>query len=287
MTFPSTIALLSYKSSSNLDDFIQTVAAAQYWYMYLYRKGEYSNSFEEFLYDAITKKRVGTILIQWIDKDDIFLYTGPPCTLIMNGSWTQFPPSGLIKPIILSFSLGIDTLDRFTCEALRKAGPIGCRDKHTQFILELHNVQCYFSGCITSIIEPKYYMYHSIFSKSEELPTSIDTLIVNDVEYSNTSSFKITNVYSGDLLSSVSRAYERLYLYSHFTNQVVTSNLFTFIAAKAFSLHARLFEPDGTPLVKNENGVWKYTHFLGLVDESETAIGPMRKRILDALEAAT
>jgi hypothetical protein len=284
MSFPSTIALFSYKNSNNLDDFIQTVAAAQYWYMYLYRKGEYSNSFEEFLYDAVTKKRVGTIVIQWIDKDDIFLYTGPPCTLIMNGSWSQFPPSGLIKPIILSFSLGIDTLDTLTCEALRKAGPIGCRDKHTQFILELHNVQCYFSGCITSIVEPKYYMYHSIFSKSSPSESLIS--LVNDVDLPETPS-TITNVYSGDLLNSISRAYERLYLYSHSTGQLITSNLFSFIAAKSFSLHAQLFEPDGTPLIKNKNGAWKYTHFLGLVDEAEIAIGPMRKRILDALDAAT
>ncbi len=65
----------------------------------------------------------------------------------------NFPPSGSIKPLYVSFHLTPKVEDVFfsnkTIEHLKKYEPIGCRDANTVNLMLSHGIKAYFSGCLT------------------------------------------------------------------------------------------------------------------------------------------
>jgi hypothetical protein len=218
--FPSAsigIGIVWKGNGLTVDDAFQIIAVAQYWYTRLYNKKLYIASFEQFLYDALTKKVVGSIAIQWIDSADIFLYSGAPCIMILNGVWYSFPISGNITPICVSMSWLLDTVEVPIANQLRKLGPIGCRDHHTECVLQLAGVPCYFSGCICSIIEQGYYKYLSLFKSTTTELCDNSTLFT-------------------ELFQPISLAYEQLYLMAQNPTPFRTSNLNVFIAARSFGM---------------------------------------------------
>ena len=202
-----------------VDDAFQIIAVAQYWYTRLYNASLYSASFEQFLHDMLTKKVVGSIPIQWIDSSDIFLYSGPPCIMILNGVWYSFPISGKITPICVSMSWLLDTVEEPIANELRKLGPIGCRDHHTECVLQLARVPCYFSGCICLIVEQGYYKYMTLF-KSTTAEVGDNGTIFTEV------------------FQPVSLAYEQIYLMAQNPTPIRTSNLNVFITARALGVPA-------------------------------------------------
>lgn len=84
--------------------------------------------------------------------------------VIMNGwfMWhpENFPPSGIINPLFISFHLVPHIADRFltpkTISYLKKYEPIGARDLGTRDLLEQHGIKSYFSGCLTLTLGLKY-----------------------------------------------------------------------------------------------------------------------------------
>lgn len=85
--------------------------------------------------------------------------------LIMNGWFmheTQnWPPSASLIPKFVSFHISDHVADFLTSpkciEYYKKNEPIGCRDYHTQKILENKGVKTYFSGCLTLTLKKEDY----------------------------------------------------------------------------------------------------------------------------------
>jgi hypothetical protein len=131
--------LMTYvqKKEYNVGDYVQSLAAEQY----LPQVDEY------------------------INREGLSDYTGQDVKMIMNGWYMQnpekFPPSDKITPLYVSFHLNSHIKDRFLTERaiehMKKNGPIGCRDFHTKRVLEEKGIDCYYSGCLTTTLDKKYF----------------------------------------------------------------------------------------------------------------------------------
>lgn len=124
--------LLIYKASTaykNIGDYIQSIAAEQY-----------------------TGKDV--VLIE---REHLHEYSGEPVKLIMNGWYMHipenWPPSRDIIPLLTSIHITPNIGDRMLTEKgiefFKHHGPVGCRDKDTQKLLESKGIPTYFSNCLT------------------------------------------------------------------------------------------------------------------------------------------
>jgi len=153
--------LLSYTSTANLGDEIQSLAARRF----LPRVDR-----------LIDRER----LHQLRSEDDT------PYTMIMNGWFCHhaenWPPSPALRPLILSFHIspdpakaggvGLKPVDILLSQSLKKYlqgfGPIGARDRPTLKRLQDAGVPAYFSGCLTLTL-PR-----------PDVPREDDLIVVND-----------------------------------------------------------------------------------------------------------
>lgn len=119
-------AVLKYSGGFNVGDDIQTLAA-----MHL----------------------LGTDDVDFIDREKLHLYDGPPVTLIMNGWFIgdlkNFPPAPQITPKIIGFHSHCEELVRDNVEYFKKWEPIGCRDEWTVGLFKKYGVKCWLSYCLT------------------------------------------------------------------------------------------------------------------------------------------
>ncbi|OGI67957.1 hypothetical protein A2738_03870 [Candidatus Nomurabacteria bacterium RIFCSPHIGHO2_01_FULL_42_15] len=127
---------------------------------------------EKFIYGLLSHKtgNVGNEIqsvatLQFLPRVDLRLDAGTlnkvksknKIRIIMNGWFSHephnWPPSDIIDPLFLSFHIAQCAVENFTSpksiDYFKKHEPIGCRDTHTQKILEDKGVQAYFSGCLT------------------------------------------------------------------------------------------------------------------------------------------
>ena len=126
------------KFGANIGDFIQSVAAKQY----------FSESDSPI----------------FLKRDHLNEYDGEKVKLIMNGWFTHipenFPPSDKIEPLLVAFHINSSVKDTFLSEKmisyLKAHEPIGCRDQYTVQLLKERGVQAYFSGCLTLTLGKKY-----------------------------------------------------------------------------------------------------------------------------------
>lgn len=102
----------------------------------------------------------------FLDRDkDLKGYDGEPCKMIMNGWYmhepSNWPPSERIIPLFVAFHLNSTAKDQMLTEEgisyLKRHEPIGCRDTHTQQILNSHGIDAYFSGCMTLTLGKKFH----------------------------------------------------------------------------------------------------------------------------------
>ena len=92
-----------------------------------------------------------------LDRESLNSYNDEPRKVIINGWFMEkplnFPPSSNLKPLFISFhinpSVSKDFLNPRTLGYLKDNEPIGCRDKHTQFLLDKHRVKNFMSSCVT------------------------------------------------------------------------------------------------------------------------------------------
>ena len=107
----------------------------------------------------------------YIDREQMDVFRpneDEPVNTIMNG-WFMYnklawPVSPCINPLYISMhfwkddALGIGSsfLDDFGKEDLCIHGPVGCRDRETQQMLEEKGIPTWFSGCVTLTLKPVY-----------------------------------------------------------------------------------------------------------------------------------
>jgi len=102
------------------------------------------------------------------DKLDCYKSESGKIRMIMNAwymhSPDNWPPSDDIFPLLISIHINPNAASRMlTLEGinyLTKYGPVGCRDKYTETLLNQHNIPCYFSGCLTLTLGEKYKTSH-------------------------------------------------------------------------------------------------------------------------------
>ncbi len=136
--------LLSY-TTSNLGDFIQSLAARN-------------------LLPAVD---------QYVDReqlDEVCSSNCEPFKLILNGWFChrpdKWPPSSIIRPLLISFHVtnnpepgsGMRARQEFAAmplvlKYLRQNGPVGARDLGTLAWLRSHDIDGYYSGCLTLTLD--------------------------------------------------------------------------------------------------------------------------------------
>lgn len=99
-----------------------------------------------------------------IQREHLKDYNEEDINMIMNGWYMhhteQWPPSEKINPLYVAFHLNVkarkNILNNDGIKYLQKHQPIGCRDISTRDVLKEHNIDAYFSGCLTLTLGKTY-----------------------------------------------------------------------------------------------------------------------------------
>lgn len=132
----SAVLAMSTKKGINVGDYIQGLAAAQF-------------------FDKVDS---------YLERERLNSYTGEECKIIMNGWFMHepknWPPSEKLNPLYVAFHLNSTAKDEMLSDEsiayLKKHQPIGCRDRKTMEMLKEKGVDAYFSGCMTLTLGEKY-----------------------------------------------------------------------------------------------------------------------------------
>lgn len=89
----------------------------------------------------------------FVNRERLSDYDGDEINLVMNGWYmhniNNFPPAKNINPIWLSFHVSDKRLIIKNLEYFKGQSPIGCRDQATVDMFKKHNIDAYFTGCLT------------------------------------------------------------------------------------------------------------------------------------------
>lgn len=98
-------------------------------------------------------KSKGITKYEFVNREKLSNYSGDAINLIMNGWYmhniNNFPPAKNINPIWLSFHVSDERLIIKNLEYFKSQSPIGCRDQATVDMFKKHNIDAYFTGCLT------------------------------------------------------------------------------------------------------------------------------------------
>lgn len=100
----------------------------------------------------------------FIERDELKLYNGEACKVIMNGWYMgkpeNFPPSDKIIPLFVALHINSSISDKMltpeTISYFKVHAPIGCRDTYTRDLLLSKGIEAYFSGCMTLTLGDTY-----------------------------------------------------------------------------------------------------------------------------------
>ena len=96
--------------------------------------------------------------VEYVDRDNVCYYKSDEVNLIANG-WYHFYEgneifSDKINPLFVSFHINnVESVTERTLAYLRQKQPIGCRDYATRDFLVSHNIDAYFSSCLTTTLQ--------------------------------------------------------------------------------------------------------------------------------------
>jgi hypothetical protein len=155
------IGILIYKQC-NLGDWHQSAAALYVWWKYT----KSVLTFKEFLETTIRTKKIGDRHVYWLERNHMSAHPAPSeCSKIVifcNAFWGEpieetgvldFPFPPFIHPLFVSFHLNNDAmLSPAGITYFKKYAPIGCRDISTYDRFQKENIPCYFSGCMTTLL---------------------------------------------------------------------------------------------------------------------------------------
>lgn len=136
--------LLYYKDTDNVGDDIQSYAASRF-----LPKIDYMIDRENLeMFVPEKKEMVATIMNAWYVHDKFNFYISPYIyPLWISVFFKYFEKQGGVE-------IGSDYLNKSVIKSLKKYGPVGCRDKHTNNLLNKLGIESYFSGCMTLTLEP-------------------------------------------------------------------------------------------------------------------------------------
>ena len=171
-----TIGVFCYRTSKNIGDYAQSLAQINIWSRF-YRPSWNIQSpvlREAFEWLSSTKPDGETVrqrnyncdvTVIWLERDSTHMQDVPTTgkVYVIANAWYmhksnnryQFPFASWVHPIFSSVHIAKQELleQPGAVEYLRKYGPIGCRDTHTERLLLNLNIPSYFSGCLTFTLE--------------------------------------------------------------------------------------------------------------------------------------
>jgi len=157
------IGILVYNNTDNLGDWYQTAAQLYIWWCYFKKP----NLFIDFLKRTINESKMGGYDISWVNRDMLSKTKQPSnnkkILTICNAWWMlsynsklDFPPPDWIIPIYISMHINNPAiLNANGVKHLKLYEPIGCRDLSTVDLLKKYNINAYFSGCLTMVLDLK------------------------------------------------------------------------------------------------------------------------------------
>lgn len=256
------------KASSNIGDYVQSLAALQYYRKYIAERLNVKfASFDLFL-DAVCANNVPNVNFVFLERDNMCKHSDhygyKNIITLMNGWWLHTQNKKLIfeipenvTPLFISFHIHEKGLMKPPfIDVLKRFQPIGCRDEATLKLLDEHGVETYFSGCLTVGLD--IYRWKddqdskTIYVDVKHMP---DKSII-DIAHEN-SIYK-----NGDCRYMLKKALELLRIYSTSKN-VRTSRLHCYMPCVAMGVPVELTSPNDNKAVTN----WgPGQRFKGLVD---------------------
>jgi lipopolysaccharide biosynthesis glycosyltransferase/trans-aconitate methyltransferase len=172
------IGIYSYSRSTNIGDYIQSLAQINLWSVFYRNNWEIESPilrkvFEYFAstkhgydpasYGSFRQKSYDTrVKVIWVDRDQLsHASIQEPTWVIANGWYLHpqedgtftFPPNEWVRPLFVSVHcqdpamLTPDSVLYF-----KRYAPIGCRDINTMRLMKSKGIQAYFSGCLTTTL---------------------------------------------------------------------------------------------------------------------------------------
>ena len=261
MTIPINFGILIYNntfskfSSSNIGDYIQSLAAINIYRKIVQKINNTNYTIENFLKDII-KNQIKGFNFVFIKRDnlhEIDQYKNLNNIItIMNGWWlhpynknndVSFKVPNNITPIFVSFHIANDKLFENTyINELKRFEPIGCRDLVTTEKLQNKGVKAYFSGCLTTTIDFYYW------EKKTNNVYCVDTKKNNDSHIYVT---QLNNKWKN--INHVKGFYDALDLLKKYkvSHKVYTSRLHCFLPCLAIGVPVNLISPSGNKNIKS------------------------------------
>lgn len=277
---------------NNLGDWYQTAAAMYIWWKFL----KSPVTFYTFLQDCIRTRRIGDYPIVWLERNSMSKTPPVDCdkvVTICNAWWIckvngafDFPLPSFVEPLFTGVHIGYDDMvTPDTVVYLNSKGPIGCRDLSTMSLLQTRGVSCYFSGCITSLLD----LRDPSLGFTPRLDYS-DTDVYVDVpsDYRTATSYLVQLTQNGKfhmdprhVMESIQRNYELL-----FAKSVRTHRLHVWLPLFANGGRVTLWHPQTRMEFKAEDQdptFPKNDRFKGIVSLREDPVGfaTMKQRLLE------
>lgn len=203
-------------SSVNIGDYIQTLAALNIYRQSINSVSKKNYTFPEFL-EGVINNNIPDYNFVRIRRDNFYdIPADDNIITLMNGWWMwpcninediHFDIPENVSPIFTSFHIYNDKLlEPGKLDTFRKHAPIGCRDLATLKKLKNHDIDCYFSGCLTTSInflehEPEDVVYLVDYKRSgmhenEKIVSHHQMRIRFDPELGLRTALKVLQLYS-------------------------------------------------------------------------------------------
>jgi hypothetical protein len=248
---------LNYQyASSNIGDYIQSLAALNIYKKIVEQRHGTTYSIEDFLKKSLSNNLYGFnfIFIKRDNMSDLSQYKG--CTniiTIMNGWWMHphksngdidFNIPKQIKPIFVSFHIANQKiLAQSNINKLKAFKRIGCRDLKTTSKLKQKGINAYFTGCLTTTID--FYSW----DKKNNTQYAVDTVASSSDHWFSQMGEHWKNINYKEGFASALRVLAR---YKK-CKSVKTSRLHCFLPCLAMGVPVKFISPDGNPNIKSWN----------------------------------
>lgn len=202
----------------------------------------------DYIQAIAVKQALGVDDFVLFDREDLANYKGEPLRMVGQGWYCHgegaWPPASQIDYLPLGIHINPQSHAHFlkptSMEALNRLAPIGCRDMMTYEFLQQHNVNSYFSGCMTVTLQPsniprnpeKIYLIDVGRAAIKLLPKHMQDLPV--VELSHLLPHPEGRVWEHDELFKI--AQERLDLYYSTAAVVITSRIHALMPSMAMGI---------------------------------------------------
>lgn len=234
------------KSSKNLGDYIQTVAAMGH----LVRHQEFEFAGDEGLVELarelqsrVKEERRLTgakarFTLSLVQRDGSEFHAIPENTWMLAFGWYKHPTFGVvrplqfaehIRPILVSVHINVPgMLTPDSIAYLKKYGPVGCRDWNTVHLLLAAGVPAFFSGCITTTVD-------TVFPPPAPQSARSGTLVVDTKVPDRGDRFEqqFLDVRLRPFLANMRNALEVLEWYRGKYAKVITSRLHSYLPARS------------------------------------------------------